>query len=746
MNNTENRPQTEIVNIIREVDAKLDGSWQPREGETTLSLQKQTLQSGIKEHEWENIKDGAISILSKCVPPNATPRQETGLVVGYVQSGKTLSFTTVAALARDNNYQMVIVIAGTSTNLRDQSTKRLEDDLDLLTRSGRNWHHFKSDEFKAGDHTKIEDVLTDWQDSSVPEWDRQTVLITAMKNHRHLEKLASVLSQLQLSGVPTLVIDDEADQASLNTKVQKGQTSTTYERILSLREYLPHHTFLQYTATPQAPLLINLIDMLSPNFVKVLSPGETYKGGKAFFLDGLSQIRTIPESDIPTKDLPLDAPPDSLLEAMRIFFLGVSAGIILDRSEGNRSMMVHPSRETIGHSQYYHWIETVRKSWLETLDLNEDERDYQDLLEGFKDSYQDLQGSVPNLPSFETLLSRLLYAIRKTQLHEINSTSGKTPGVPWHNTYAHILVGGQAMDRGFTVEGLTVTYMPRGKGMGNADTIQQRARFFGYKQNYFGYCRVFLENSVRDAYRDYIIHEEDIRERLIAHDETGESLDGWKRTFFLDRSLKPTRHNILGTDYSQRNLSDQWHTPKAPHDPMEAVDENRAIVRQFMKKWSFGEYTENTKQNESWHPEAINISLKDLCEELLVPLQFKRWIDTDKFTQVHLQIAVYLDSHPNELCTVYHIRNDDNPRTRTLDENDEIPELFQGPSSRIGDRYPGDRQIKAVEGVTVQIHNVTVIHQNGEVVPNIPAVAVWLPKNMAQDMLVQHQGGTDIGS
>ena len=746
MNNTENKPQTEIVDIIREVDVKFDGSWQPREDETTLALQKQTLQSGIKEHEWENIKDGALSILLKCVPPNSVPRQETGLVVGYVQSGKTLSFTTVAALARDNNYQIVIVIAGTSINLRDQSTKRLEDDLDLLTRSDRNWHHFKSEEFKVGDHTKIEDVLTDWQDPSVPEWDRQTVLITAMKNHRHLEKLASVLSQLELSGVPTLVIDDEADQASLNTKVQKGETSTTYERILSLREYLPHHTFLQYTATPQAPLLINLIDMLSPNFVKVLSPGEAYKGGKAFFLDGLSQIRTIPESDIPTKDLPLEAPPDSLLEAMRIFFLGVSAGIILDRSEGNRSMMVHPSRETIGHSQYYHWIETVRKNWLETLDLNEDERDYQDLLEGFKNSYQDLQSSVPNLPSFEALSSRLLYAIRKTQLHEINSTSGKTPGVPWHNAYAHILVGGQAMDRGFTVEGLTVTYMPRGKGMGNADTIQQRARFFGYKQNYFGYCRVFLENSVRDAYRDYIIHEEDIRERLLAYDETGESLDGWKRTFFLDRSLKPTRHNVLGIDYSQRNLSDQWHTPKAPHDPVEAVNENRVIVQQFMKKWLSQEYTKNTKQNESWHPVAANIPLKDVYEELLVPLQFKRWVDTDKFTQVHLQIAVYLDSHPDELCTVYCIKNDDNPRTRTLDGNGEIPELFQGPSSRTGEQYPGDRQIKAVKGVTIQIHNVTIIHPNGKTVPDIPAVAVWLPKNMSQDLLVQHQGGTDIGS
>ena len=231
MNSNETTIQTETVEIIRETDVTPNTSWHPKAGDTILALKHQSLNSGIKETEWTIIETEAVSLLSKCVPPTKPSKQETGLVVGYVQSGKTLSFTAVAALARDNAYQMIIVIAGTSLNLRNQSTKRLEDDLDLLTRSGRNWQHFKSDELKKGDPTKIKDVLTDWQDSNVPDWERQTVLITVMKNHRHLEKLSHILSQLDLSEVPTLVIDDEADQASLNTKVQKGETSTTYQRI-----------------------------------------------------------------------------------------------------------------------------------------------------------------------------------------------------------------------------------------------------------------------------------------------------------------------------------------------------------------------------------------------------------------------------------------------------------------------------------------------------------------------------------
>ena len=142
MKKTETKMQTEIVEIVQGVTIMTNNPWEPCEDDTTLGLKNRALQSGIEKHEWETIKDEAISVLSECVPPDVSPKKETGLVVGYVQSGKTLSFTTVAALARDNNYQMIIVIAGTSLNLLGQSTNRLEEDLNLLTRSDRKWQHF----------------------------------------------------------------------------------------------------------------------------------------------------------------------------------------------------------------------------------------------------------------------------------------------------------------------------------------------------------------------------------------------------------------------------------------------------------------------------------------------------------------------------------------------------------------------------------------------------------------------------
>ena len=749
MNTNETNAQSEIVEIIQGTDANIYGSWQPHEGQTTLALKKQALASGITEYEWENIKDEAISVLSKCISPGAPTKQETGLVVGYVQSGKTLSFTTVAALARDNGYRMVIVIAGTSLNLRNQSTKRLEDDLDLLARSRRKWQHFKSSELNEDDHIKIADVLVDWQDPTVADWERQTVLITTMKHHQHLKNLAHVLSQLDLSDVPTLIIDDEGDQASLNTLVQKGETSTTYQRILSLRKHFPHHTFLQYTATPQAPLLINLIDVLSPNFAKVLTPGAGYTGGKAFFHDESDRICIIPDSEIPTKEQPLEAPPESLLEAMRIFYLGVTAALILEGEnlEGNRSMMVHPSRETFQHGEYYFWVEQVKNYWLEVLSLNEDNPDRIDLVKEFRDSYIGLQSTASNLPSFEKLLTSLLRAIRKTQLHEVNATGGRTPSIPWNNAYAHILVGGQAMDRGFTVEGLTVTYMPRGRGLGNADTIQQRARFFGYKQPYFGYCRAFLESRVRNAYHHYIIHEEDVRERLVVHDQTGKPLNEWKRAFFLDSQLKPTRQNVLDIEYIRVNSSARWYEPKAPHDSTEAIETNRTIVRKFCKKLSFGEDEGHPQRTKAQiHDVDTNVLLKDLYEELLVPFRVTRSVDSQKFTGVCLQIDAYLDSYPNALCTVFHMGKGE-PRVRSLNDKGEILRLFQGKNPDRGPViYPGDRSKKTPRCVTVQIHNLELVPKDGPSFLDVPTIVVWLPKDISQDSLVQNQGGIQIGS
>jgi hypothetical protein len=709
--------------------------WSPTVGPETLALLNHL---NLPDDGRENVLSQAVCILSRGVPPQAPAGGTTGLAVGYVQSGKTMSFTTVTALARDNGYGIVIAITGTSVPLFTQSTTRLKQDLRLDTRADRQWKHFANPSLQTGAANSIEETLADWEDETVDESERQTILITVMKNHTHLDNLIAVLSRLDLSGVPALVIDDEADQAGLNTAVRDGDESATYRRLLRVRGCLPHHTYLQYTATPQAPLLITIIDALSPEFAEVLEPGSAYVGGHEFFVENPdSLIKSIPITDIPARNYHLTEPPESLLEAMRVFFLGVAAGLIVDRGVGNRSMMVHPSQLTGDQLQYFHWVEHAKDHWREIFGLDENDPDRQELVEDFETAYQDLELTVEDLPTFDQLVSVLPRAIRRTQVKEVNTRGGPTPQINWRDDYAHILVGGQAMDRGFTVEGLTVTYMPRRLGVGNADTIQQRARFFGYKRRYLGYCRVYLEDNALDAYTHYVVHEEDVRRRLIEHSATGTPLSEWKRAFFLTRGLRPTRKNVLLLEYMQGVFSDEWFALKAPHDTPDSIESNREVVDDFLASLDLeDDQGHPARTSIQKHKVAEDVPLKLAYEQLLTRLRLARPNDSQKFTGLLLQIEAYLEAHPEETCTVYQMSGGER-RERSVDNKDEIPNLFQGSNSAKRELiYPGDREIKASHGMTIQIHNLLVTGSD-QPYEDVPAVAIWVPAEMAESWVTQ---------
>jgi hypothetical protein len=299
--------------------------------------------------------------------------------VGYVQSGKTLSFTTVIALARDNQIPIVVVVAGTSIPLFNQTIERLLEDLQVNAFDGPpRWLHIRNPDI--GSRQIIQNAINSWRNPNRTEALKPTLLLTVMKQHQRLANLNALLVELDLLGVPALVVDDEADQASLNNQVNRGRQSTTYSELLALRDRLPHHTFLQYTATPQAPLLINIGDVLSPQFVSVLEPGDGYVGGLEFFGGNRQYTRVIPADQVPSADSPITEPPETLLDALRVFFIGVSAGIpSWGRDNPNRSMLVHPTRTTQEHFEYFDSIQAIRVGWVRILRLPETDPDRREL-------------------------------------------------------------------------------------------------------------------------------------------------------------------------------------------------------------------------------------------------------------------------------------------------------------------------------------------------------------------------------
>ncbi|BDA71706.1 hypothetical protein CAL7716_058720 [Calothrix sp. PCC 7716] len=712
--------------------------WSPVVGKETEDLFEHLNLCDIESET--RILDEAIDIIKRCVSPKLACGSKTGLVTGYVQSGKTMSFTTVTALACDNGYRMVIIIGGTKTNLFKQSNDRLKKDLRWDTREDRRWKYFENP--RENKRQNIQSSLDTWDDSSILEDEKEIALLTVMKQSDHLQHLNNLLRSLNLEGVPVLIIDDEADQAGLNNKVNEGLMSTIYRNIIELKQLLPHHSFLQYTATPQAPLLINIADVLSPDFAEALSPGANYTGGKEFFLNNdLRLIKTIPSKEIPTKNNEVIEPPETFLYASMLFYLGVAAGYIQDKSRGNRSMMVHPSRNTAPHGEYFHWARQINNQWKKALgkDIYEPERIK--LLEVFEIAYNDLVKTVPNLPSFKELVEALPRAINQTNIQEINATGGRTPQIDWKNEYAHILVGGQAMDRGFTIEGLTITYMPRGAGVGNADTLQQRARFFGYKRSYLGYCRVFLEKDVKDAFITYVEHEENIRYQLKKY--RGKPLSEWKRAFFLDNSLKPTRGNVLDLPLTAGGFSNDWYIPNYPYDSDEdTIIKNQEVVDTFWSQLSYTDEKIFGKVPVNKHFFATDISVLNTFEQLIIKFRTTHPNDSQRLTGLMLQVQSYLEENPDELCDIY-LMDKGRKRLRSVKNMSRL-NLFQGRAdSDVWDKYPGDRQIMIKDRLTIQIHKLNVESEE-KIIENIPVISIWVPRKMGNDWISQNQGGLNL--
>ena len=420
--------------VIRTVDsAGEEGQWNPKIGsEGVRFLDK------VPEDTREQMEESAISVLRRGSCPSDWTGSRTGLVIGYVQSGKTMSIAAVCALARDNGYRLIVVIAGMSNPLLTQTTTRLREDLEIgAPHLPRRWSAFKNPSNDRDTYEAIYNRLADWDDSALSSHDQSTILITVLKNHGHLKNLVQLVKKLEMERCPALIIDDEADQASLNRDLQAPKGSTIYRRLMALRNAVPLHTYLQYTATPQAPLLISITDALSPEFVEVLQPGAAYVGGKEFFGPGSQLCRLIPTEDVPSQEAPLREPPKSLLEALRVFLTGLASHLSIYGTVGKRSMLIHPSHLKEIHHDFCGWVRLILNNWKEILALPTDDLDRLELLADFRSAHSDLyKTGEDGLCDWPTLVKVLPGAIRDTSTIEINTRDNRrTPEVPWGAEY-----------------------------------------------------------------------------------------------------------------------------------------------------------------------------------------------------------------------------------------------------------------------------------------------------------------------
>ena len=650
--------------------------------------------------EKETLVAEAEAVLSRCIPPG-TDGSTTGIVIGYVQSGKTLSFTTLTALAVDNGFRVIIYLAGIKLNLLEQTTKRLK--RDLISNSGN------ARRFKIFEGPKVADNYTGVIKNILCQEDKPVILITVLKHYKQINELTRIFGAPELKEVlgnaGVIVIDDEADQASLNTYARKNSTSedwqddeysSTYSSILALRAVFKNHSYLQYTATPQGPLLINLMDLLSPKFHVVLTPGKGYTGGKTFFEDNGDLIVTIPDKQVyHHKNNNLPESPDSLICALQGFLVSVAIIVKIQKKEPFLSMLVHADREKDASKKFGKWVRSLIDNWAERLTRPNDDPSKVELLEQFHFAYEDLSRRIPAVPSFADVARELSQVVLDINMQVVIQGA---KDIDWDQFRAHVLIGADMLNRGYTVERLAISYMPRNSvGKSNADTIQQRCRFFGYKQNYLEACRIFLPNSSILEYREYVEHEEIMRKQL-----KEKTLEQFEQMLILNSAMNPTRSNILSKNLVKHKLNG-WRQMNV----LQHIEENIECVEKFFSKHKMSEFKDFGTPDRNHRYVKIDV---ETAMNFLKDFKISNMPDALRKSSTLQYLRHLWDLKRIDHVYVFEMAYGvEKGRERTLLHEKgllKISNIFSGRSTSGVQTYPGDRDIKFDEALCIQIHRI----------------------------------------
>jgi hypothetical protein len=724
--------------------------WIPRiDGNRITAFLNAQVAKGKQHDQMNVIRDEATRVLGRCIDPNGAVSVSTGLVVGRVQSGKTMSFTALAALSHDNGFGVVIVIAGTKNNLIEQTVSRLELDLGIDENAVGPWVIFKNPSLKDDSGRRLRETIESWRDPHVSPDRKRVALVCVLKHAGRLNDLSSVLRAAGVQSTSVMIIDDEADQAGLNTYAKRNlatgenRMSSNYASIKKLRASLPFHAYVQYTATPQANLLVGLKDELSPNFAEVLTTGADYVGGQVLFGTNSPYVRLIPDQDLPaTRPTAVTEIPPSLVEAFAVFVYGCAYSESVD-SVGTRTMMIHPSQSTVPHKKYVTWAGQLLEEWRKSL-ADDDLSDY--IYEFLERGRSVLQATFDDpLPSPRKL--KVYDVIRSIQLREVNATPGGKSKIRWGDSFYWLLVGGAKLDRGFTVEGLSVTYMPRPLGDGNADSVQQRARFFGYKRSYLKYCRIYLDADVKNAFQNYVEHEEAIHAELVAH--RGYPLGDWPRKLMLHPALNPTRSGVIGIDMTEYDLQG-WSQQSRPPETSQDISYNVGLIHSFigrlppeMRSVAAEEYSTRFRDRREGrgsrkHWLYRDVPAKLVIDQLIAPYKTISSEDEKLFASLQFFLKRSLQFNEDTLIDLFVMREYETSR-RSYNGGRINP--FQGRSpAGVTDFdkliYSGDDSFYFEDQITIQIHFFDVYASSDanavKLVSECPWLCIHVPEGMGR--------------
>jgi Z1 domain-containing protein len=470
--------------------------------------------------EVDDIRKTAEEVVGKWVNPLSGGKEETnGLIYGLVQSGKTGVLTVTGAMGADEGYRTIIILTSDIDPLYEQTLGRAQEAFPGIDILGKK---------------DIRDV-----DAFLQRIKANTCAIVVTKNSGLLKALIENFKKGRVRGLTCLIIDDEADQASLNTRARRddGSRSAINELIGDLRTFFHKNTYLQVTATPQALFLQEGKHAFRPKFTVLSHPGADYVGGEDFFSDGSELVKEFPLQEITilapgAQPSPTTTMPPSLLRALDTFMVGATFKRT-NEADQNCAFLCHVSTKTSDHK---HIVDLLRKY---KTDLAKDlkNRDAK-VIQRLKAAYDDLGSTHKALAKsdFNKLLDAIGFLSPGITVKLVNGETDEDVAV--RSPY-NLFVGGNKLGRGVTIKNLLVSYYGRNPRTPQADTVLQHARMYGYRRKDIGLLRLFLPRELHVVFRAINKMERSLRE-LIATKPSEEF-----RGIYVENGLHPTRKNVL---------------------------------------------------------------------------------------------------------------------------------------------------------------------------------------------------------
>lgn len=508
----------------------------------------------LKSEKWhpavvQSLSDVSTRILGHLQDPLSEGTWDRrGLVIGHVQSGKTANYIGLVARAADAKYKFIIVIAGIHNNLRKQTQERIDEGFVGRSSDPRARERIGvgSTDAKYPYPATLTNIYKDFNKQTADQsgWSindfSKPIVLVIKKNVSTLTSLHRWLNELnakgdgKISDVPMLMIDDEADNASINTNKEDLDPTRTNSMLRKILGMFDKSCYVGYTATPFANIFINpeaydkeaREELFPRDFIYCLDAPTTYFGPEKVFLDDDSSeaiLQTIQDAEdyLPLshrKDFEIVKLPPSLYDSIIEFVLVRTIRNLRGHQNKHCSMMVNVSRFVAIQGTVRNFISAFIKTLGEAVKANyamPDEvsrnNEYMTRIEHmfhrqFSDCGFDWADVKESL--FATFKYLRIFLVNSKSDEALDFKKYEKDGVG----LTAIAIGGLSLSRGITIEGLSVSYMYRNTRM--YDTLMQMGRWFGYRPGYEDLCRVHLSEDSINWYAHISDASEELRQQI----------------------------------------------------------------------------------------------------------------------------------------------------------------------------------------------------------------------------------------